>query len=529
MSANHSAKASVGRAIDYIVDEEKTEGGKLVLCSDCTAENAAEHFLSIKEMYDINAVREYENPILAYSIRQSFAPGEVTPEQALELGNELALRITEGQYASVIATHTNTEHIHNHIIINAYNNDCQTKFYNPYMSYKDIRELCDEISRENNLSVVEEPKLGNNLYTRIEEYKQVNNGKSPPRKEELQLYIDTIFLSESPRNLEDFYSALRNYNCTVKDKSKDGKPLKNVSVKLPNHEKAIRLNSLAEGYTEKDIEARINRIREEERAQFEEQFYGDLIIIDERQEEQKHNPHSEKKPIIDTENIKKEMLSASALPYLSGNIIEKMIDLEYNLRYSMKAESSPGFKSWAQSYNLKLAAETLLFLQQNDLVSYDRVETQASAVEENISSIKRNIRSNYDRMKGISELQKHIGAYNKNRAVFSEYMKSKRNPNYRRNHTDAIEKCEAAKQFFDGLGFDKLPKYQDLKDEYATLQGENNQLYAELKSVQSNGQTILNVRENLQTLLASVASEARNEKAAERTSTRAAKQKEGQR
>ena len=55
--------------------------------------------------------------MIAYQIRQSFKPGEITAEEANKVGYELAMRFTKGKYAFIVATHTDREHIHNHIIL----------------------------------------------------------------------------------------------------------------------------------------------------------------------------------------------------------------------------------------------------------------------------------------------------------------------------------------------------------------------------------------------------------------------------
>ena len=57
-----------------------------------------------------------KNDVVAYHMRQSFKPGEITPEEANRLGYELAMRFTKGNHAFVVTTHTDKKHIHNHII-----------------------------------------------------------------------------------------------------------------------------------------------------------------------------------------------------------------------------------------------------------------------------------------------------------------------------------------------------------------------------------------------------------------------------
>ena len=89
---------------------------------------AAEEFLLSKRLYEQNVRRPYKNDVIAYQIRQSFKPGEVTPEEANEIGRELAMRFTKGKHAFVVATHTDRAHIHNHIIFNSTNVENTKKF-----------------------------------------------------------------------------------------------------------------------------------------------------------------------------------------------------------------------------------------------------------------------------------------------------------------------------------------------------------------------------------------------------------------
>ena len=71
-----------------------------------------------------------EDDVIAYHLRQAFKPGEVTPEEANQIGRELALKLTKGNHAFVVCTHVDKHHVHNHIIINSTTLDCQKKFRN---------------------------------------------------------------------------------------------------------------------------------------------------------------------------------------------------------------------------------------------------------------------------------------------------------------------------------------------------------------------------------------------------------------
>ena len=95
---------------------------------------------------------------MAYHIRQAFKPGEVTPELANELGQQLARKFTKNAHAFIVATHVDKAHIHNHIIFNSTTIDSMRKFQNPLRSNRIVRRISDQICLENGLSVIENPK-----------------------------------------------------------------------------------------------------------------------------------------------------------------------------------------------------------------------------------------------------------------------------------------------------------------------------------------------------------------------------------
>ena len=110
--------------LDYIKNPEKTRKGELVTAFACHAATAdAEFALARKEYFEITG-RWRENEVIAYQIRQSFKPGEVTPEEAHQIGIELAQRFLKGNHAFVIATHTDKKHVQKDL--------CQGLFYHFY-------------------------------------------------------------------------------------------------------------------------------------------------------------------------------------------------------------------------------------------------------------------------------------------------------------------------------------------------------------------------------------------------------------
>ena len=83
---------------------------------------------SADEADELATGRRQKSDVIAYQIRQSFKPGEITAEEANKVGYELAMRFTKGKYAFIVATHTDREYIHNHIIYNSTALDSTRKF-----------------------------------------------------------------------------------------------------------------------------------------------------------------------------------------------------------------------------------------------------------------------------------------------------------------------------------------------------------------------------------------------------------------
>jgi type IV secretory pathway VirD2 relaxase len=110
-----------------------------------------------KRQYNDITGRKQASNIIAYQIRQSFKPGEISPELANKIGYELGMSFTKGKHAFIVATHIDKAHIHNHIIFNSTTIDCKKKFRDFLGSGRAIAKISDRICLENNLSIIEKP------------------------------------------------------------------------------------------------------------------------------------------------------------------------------------------------------------------------------------------------------------------------------------------------------------------------------------------------------------------------------------
>ena len=118
----------IAERIDYAKNPDKTDNGQLVSSYECAPDTIdAEFALSKREYFNITG-RQPKGDIIAYQVRQSFKPGEITPEKANAVGYEFAKRFTKGNHAFIVCTHIDKKHIHNHIIWNSTTLDCTRKF-----------------------------------------------------------------------------------------------------------------------------------------------------------------------------------------------------------------------------------------------------------------------------------------------------------------------------------------------------------------------------------------------------------------
>ena len=146
----NSEKTSLDASVLYATNPEKTEQSFFTAVLNCESVKTA-----CAEMADTKKRWNKTGSVLGYHFIQSFAPGEVTPEQAHEIGMEFARRMFGERYEVVIGTHLDKAHLHNHIVINSVSFvDGQKYHSSPESYYNDVRGTSDELCRENDLSVI---------------------------------------------------------------------------------------------------------------------------------------------------------------------------------------------------------------------------------------------------------------------------------------------------------------------------------------------------------------------------------------
>ena len=140
---------------DYGLNPKKLGALSSYLCDPATA---SAEFLLVKSQYQAETGRAVERGALFFQIRQAFLPGEVTAEEANQIGYETAMRWTKGKYQFFVCTHTDKGHLHNHIYFNSTAFDRSRKFHNFIGSSFALRRLSDRVCIEHDLSVIQNPK-----------------------------------------------------------------------------------------------------------------------------------------------------------------------------------------------------------------------------------------------------------------------------------------------------------------------------------------------------------------------------------
>lgn len=141
-------KGRLDIGIDYILNGDKTEQKIL------TAHQGCEPGRECRQMLETKRRTGKMDGVQYYHIVQSFKPGEISPELALEIAKTFAAEHLDG-YEAVIATHVDRGHIHSHIVFNSVNADTGEKYHsNPRSYYCQIRTISDRLCREHGLSVI---------------------------------------------------------------------------------------------------------------------------------------------------------------------------------------------------------------------------------------------------------------------------------------------------------------------------------------------------------------------------------------
>ena len=236
-------KTSLSYALSYAENPEKSH--QLVTGINCEARTAYEEMRATKRRWD------KRNGILGYHLVHSYAPGEVTPEQAHAAGVEFARRLLGDHYEAVVATHIDREHYHCHIVFNSVSFVDGRKYRSDFKSYfGEVRGTSNAVSQDFGLSVIQ-PRDKGKHYAQWDAECRGKATISSLVRQDIDAAIRESFTFDS------FLTALRRQGYSVKS----GPNVKHAAVRPPGAGRFFRLDSLGDGYTEADIRTRLAAMR----------------------------------------------------------------------------------------------------------------------------------------------------------------------------------------------------------------------------------------------------------------------------
>ena len=433
---------AIADIIDYVENPQKTYFGKFIYGYECDTRTADAEFLLSKRQYaNLTGRNRGADDVIAYHLRQAFKPGEVTPEEANQIGRELALKLTKENHAFVVCTHVDKHHVHNHIIINSTTLDCQKKFRNFWGSTWAIRRMNDKLCLEHGLSIVENPKPSRDHYGTW-----MGSQKQPSHQEQLRWAIDAA-LEEKPKDFEELLKKLEAAGIEVNQERK------NLRFLVQGQQNYTRCNTLKGDYTEQAIQERIE---------------GTRTVKPRRTFSQKPAPK-----------------------------VGLLVDIEAAVR----AGKGPGYERWAKVFNLKQLSLAVIYLKEHDDMSYEDLQEKVAAATASFNTLSAQIKELESRMTANGELQKQIVNYAKTRAVYVEYRKAGYSKKFRSEHEADILLHQAANKYFDSIGITKLPSVKSLREEYAGLLEQKRKAYAAYKQVRSDMKELHNIKANVDYLL----------------------------
>ena len=393
--------------IDYVKNPDKTEDGTLISSYECTPESADHEFVLARNEYMSLVGKQNPNEVIAYQLRQSFKPGEVTAEEANQIGYQLASRLLGGDHAFLVATHTDKKHIHNHIVFCATSLDCTHKFRNRWNSSRLVAEISDELCREHYLSVIENPQNKTVSYDKWQ-----GDQKELTQRDSLRMIIDAA-LRLQPDGFDALMQLMEEAGCLIKQGA-------HISIRPPEGKRYIRLDSLGAEYSEASL----------------------------RQSLDGKHIHIPKVPRRD----------------YTPSQVKRLIDIEAKLRTG----KGKGYMVWAERNNIDAKAQSIIYLKEHKISSLGELEAQIMVLRSERNALHASIREKQNRMKEINQQRQAIRDYRRTKDVYTQYKDSGWSVKFYNEHRDEIEAHRKAQAVYTAVE-GKLPTLKELSAEYDAL------------------------------------------------------------
>lgn len=440
-------KSTLKKAIDYIVNPDKTDGGLLVYAHGCCVETAD------LEMELTARQGTGRGDRVAYHLIQSFSPDdEITPEKALQLGIEYARKVTGGKYEFVVSTHIDKEHIHNHIIFNSVDYVNHRKYHSDKKDKYRIRDINDEICKANNLSVLPRYEA-----RRKGKYKHIHNEKNNSWLEKNRDVIDRVI--KEAGTFEDFLLALEMEGYEIKRG-------KNLVFRAPGQERGNRGKTIGSDYTEEAIRRRIANKDPEPELQTETFL-------------RKTNSGNRVK-------TKEQQLSKRG--GFSSNRINLLVDISKNI----KAQQSKAYEHALVRSNINTLVKTMNFLIEHKITTSEDFQIYADGKNAEYSINRKDIVKLENDLLDLSEKIKFTQNLKKNAHLYYEARHVKDSAKFAKEHEDQFILLKASEIYFERKGLkpkeldlaELFENYKSLKEKKDDLVKKQNLLKREIQELE---------------------------------------------
>lgn len=431
----HPIKSTLNLAIDYITKGEKTNNEILISSFKCNPITAHTSFLRTRED------NQTRGNVLARHLIQSFLPGETDAETAHEIGKKLCKLHLKNEYEYVLATHVDRGHIHNHIIFNNVNKVTGKCYQSNKRSYHKIRDMSDELCRENKLSVIDPyyesykrkyKTKGKSWY----EFQQTKLGTS--WKSKLQFDIDRML--KQAQNWEDFLRRMSELGYKIKHG-------KHIAFRHKDKQRFTRAKTIGDDYTEERLKERLQ---------------GSV---------QNHRP---------------------AIKQRVGKVID--------IRNNEKIKSSKGYEFWANKHNLKTMADSVIAIRQLGINSKQELEEHIQKIADERQGLLDEIKDIESNMEKLSETMEQVETIREYREHYKYHKANPNDESFAREYSAELKLYTVASKAIIET-YDSVPKSKDILKELDQLQEKKNTLMKEYSKSNDLFSELVHYKKNYENFL----------------------------
>lgn len=451
------------KAIQYIENPKKTNEKILVSSNKCSQNEK----FAIEEMRMLKKQYEKEDGIQGFHFIQSFKKGELTEEKAHELGREWTAKFLDGNYQYILTTHTDRDHVHNHIVINSVG--LNGKKYNSCRNeLEDIRRYSDLVCLEHGLSIIE--RKGKTKYRSYKEWLESKNKNS--WKDVIREDIDSAISSSV--SFEEFIQKMKLEGYHMKY----GSNVKYMTFQKAGMKKTVRGMRLGEDYTEKSIRERIK---------YKEFNIGHLKSRDFR------------KYKIDRNSLEyqvRKLTYRSASLNISIRLIILLFQIIFrNNQLTWDKNNRPVKYTYAQKKaisGIKDLTTSLNLLDKYNLKTRSDVKNVGQDLNQKIYFEDEKLKKLENLQFKSAAIVTEIDLYNKYKSYYEEYKLSILKAAYKKNHEYELQKFEACKNRLNKFGL-KESEFEKFKNNYEKINGQ-------MEAVQEEKEKIFQELFNVETL-----------------------------